>query len=62
MIHQVDGKCECLLLSPRFIAAKFELVFVLTLENAFSQRFHVKATLKPTERALILLKNGASYF
>ena len=38
--HQIDSKNEWLLLSERF-TAKFELVFVLTLENV----------LKSTERA-----------
>ena len=41
-----------LLLSAGFMA-KFELVFVLTLENAFSQTFHFKANKKST----ILLEN-----
>ena len=36
---------EWLLLSASF-TAKFGLVFVLTLENAFSQRFHFKANRK----------------
>ena len=35
VIHQVDSKNEWLLLSVTF-TAKLELVFVLTLENAFS--------------------------
>ena len=34
-IHQIDGKYEWSLLSASF-KAKFGLVFVLTLENAFS--------------------------
>ena len=42
MVHQIDSKNEWLLLSETF-TAKFELVFVLTFENAFSQSFHVKA-------------------
>ena len=46
-----------LLLSAGFIA-KFELVFVLTLENAFSQTFHFKANKKST----ILLENDARDF
>ena len=45
-VHQIDSKDEWLLLSVTF-AAKFELVFVLTFENAFSRVF----ILKPTERA-----------
>ena len=35
MIHQVDSKNEWLL-RPASFSAKFELVFVLTLENTFS--------------------------
>ena len=35
VIHQIDSKNGCLLLSASF-TAKFGLVFVLTLENAFS--------------------------
>ena len=35
LIHQMDSKTEWFLLSASF-TAKFELVFVLTLENAFS--------------------------
>ena len=35
MIHQIDSKNERLLLSASF-TTKFGLVFVLTLENAFS--------------------------
>ena len=38
--------------------AKFGLVFVLTLENAFSRGF----ILKPTERAKVLLKNSTRDF
>ena len=34
-IHQIDSKSEWLLLSVTF-TVKFELVFVLTFENAFS--------------------------
>ena len=34
-VHQIDSKNEWLLLSASF-TAKFKLVFVLTLENAFS--------------------------
>ena len=44
-VHQIDSKNKGLLLSANF-AAKFELVFVLTLENALSQRFHFKANRK----------------
>ena len=39
------SKSEWLLLSTSF-TAKFELVFVLTLENACSERFHFKANKK----------------
>ena len=35
VIHQIDSKNEWLLLSASF-KSKFELAFVLTLENAFS--------------------------
>ena len=42
---QIDSKNECLLLLASF-TAKFGLAFVLTLENAFSQRFHFKASRK----------------
>ena len=35
VIHQIDSKNECLLLSASF-AAKFVFVFVLTLENVFA--------------------------
>ena len=43
--HQIDSKNELLLLSVTF-TGKFELVFVLTFENAFSLRFHFKANRK----------------
>ena len=45
MIHQIDSKYEWLLLSASF-AVKFGLVFVLTMENTFSQRFHFKVNKK----------------
>ena len=45
VIPQIDSKNEWLLLSASF-TAKFGLVFVLTLENAFSQRFHFQANRK----------------
>ena len=45
VIHQIDSKKEWLLLSPTF-KAKLGLVFVLTLENGFSLRFHTKANRK----------------
>ena len=35
VIHKIDSKHECLLLSAS-VTAKFGLVFVLTLEKAFS--------------------------
>ena len=46
VIHQIDSKKECLLLSTSF-TAKFVLVFVLTPENAVFRGFF----LKPIERA-----------
>ena len=45
VIHQIDSKNGWLLLSASF-TAKFGLVFVLTLENAFSLRFHFQANRK----------------
>ena len=46
VIHQIlDSKNEWLLL-PASFTAKIGLVFVLTLENAFSSRFHYKANRK----------------
>ena len=45
LIYQIDSKNEWLLL-PAGFTAKFGLVFVLTLENAFSQRFHFQANRK----------------
>ena len=45
LIHQIDSKNEWLLLSASF-TAKFGLVFVLPLENAFSQTFHFKSQLE----------------
>ena len=47
MVHQIDSKKEWLLLSA-FFTAKFGLVFVLTLESAFSYKFHFKANVKST--------------
>ena len=47
LIHQIDSKNGWLLLSANS-TAKFGLVFVLTLENAFSYRGFIS---KPTERA-----------
>ena len=46
-----------MLLSAAF-TAKFELVFVLTQENAFLRGF----ILKPKERVYFLLKNGTRHF
>ena len=46
VIHQIDSKNGWLLFSASF-TAKFGLVFVLTLEDAFLRGF----ILKPTERA-----------
>ena len=57
MIHQIDSKNEWLLLSVTF-PLKFELVFVLTFENAFFRVF----ILKPTERAQILLQGDTRDF
>ena len=45
VIHQIGSKNEWLLLSASF-TAKFELVFVLTMENTFSLRFHFKTNRK----------------
>ena len=46
MIHQIlDSKNEWLRLSAS-CTAKFRSVFVLTLENDFSKRFHFKANRK----------------
>ena len=56
-IRQVDSKNEWLLLSASF-TAKFELVFVWTLENVFLRG----CTLKLTERRKFLLKNGNGDF
>ena len=44
-VHQIDSQNEWLLLSVTF-TAKLDLVFVLTVENAFSQSFHFKANRK----------------
>ena len=41
----MDNKSEWLLLSANF-TAKFGLVFVLAIENTFSQRFHFKTNRK----------------
>ena len=46
VIHQIDRKNECFLLSASFMT-KFGLLFVLRLENSFFRGF----ILKPTERA-----------
>ena len=52
LIHQIDSKNEWMLLSARF-TAKFWLAFVLTLENAFSWRFHFKANIKSTGSSVL---------
>ena len=57
-VHQIESKNEWLLHSVAF-TAKLELVFVLTFENAFFLRVFI---LKPTERVLVLLKNGTRDF
>ena len=57
VIHQIDSQNEWVLLPASFMA-KFELVFVLTMENDIFRGF----ILKPTERAQVLLKNGTSFF
>ena len=44
-ISEIDSKNEWILFSGTF-TAKFELVFVLTKENALSERFHFKANRK----------------
>ena len=53
MIHEIDNKNEWLLLSVTF-TAKLELVFVLTLENAFSYGFILKLTKRDFKIALRL--------
>ena len=45
VIHQTDSNNGWVLLSASF-KAKFGLVFFLTLENAFSLRFHFQANRK----------------
>ena len=57
MIHQIDSKNEWLLLSITF-AVKLDLVFVLTLENAFSESFHFKANRNSMDSS----KNGTRDF
>ena len=57
MIHQIDMKNEWLLLSANF-TTKFGLVFILLLENTFSQRFHFKANRK----CISSYKNGNKDF
>ena len=42
VIHQKDSKNEWLLYSASF-TTKFGLIFVLTLGNAYSSKFHFKA-------------------
>ena len=57
VIHQIASKNVSLLLSARF-TEKFGLAFVLTLENAFSKRFHFKVNRK----SICSSKNGARDF
>ena len=52
-IHQIDNKNGWLLLSASF-TAKLGLVYVLTLENAFSKWFYFQANRK----SIGSLKNG----
>ena len=69
VIRQIDRKNEWLLLSASF-TAKFELVFVLKPENAFSERFHFKAsrkkigssTKRSSTRESPLFKRSESFF
>ena len=56
VIHQIDSKKGCLLLSASF-TAKFGSVFVLT-KTLFLRDF----IFKSTERASVLLKNGTRDF
>ena len=57
MIHQFDNKKGWLLLSAS-CTTKFGLVFVLTLESVFSQRFHFKLKRKSIGSS----KNGTRDF
>ena len=57
VIHQIDSKNAWLLLSASF-TEKFWLVFVLTLESAFYQRFH----FKPNRKSIYSPKNGSRDF
>ena len=52
--HQIDSKKEWLFLSTGF-TEKFGLAFVLALEDAFSQRFHFKASKKSIGSKKIVL-------
>ena len=54
----LNGSKNEWLLLPASFTAKFKLLFVLTLENAFSQRFYFKAN----KTAQVLLKNGTGDF
>ena len=58
MIDQIDSKNAWLLLSASFMA-KFEFVFIITLENAFSSRFYFKANRKGIG---LSKKNGTTDF
>ena len=55
--YQINSKDDWSLLSARF-TAKFVLVFVLSLGNAFSQGFHFKANRK----SMGSFKNGTRDF
>ena len=57
MNHQIDSKNEWLL-PPASLTAKFELAFVLTLENIFSWRFYFKANRKSISSS----KSSTRYF
>ena len=57
VIHQIDSKNKWLLLAASF-TAKYGLVFVLTLENVFSNRFHFNADRKSIGSS----KNGTMDF
>ena len=45
MIHPIDSQNDWMPLSVTF-TAKFELVFILTFANGFSESFHFKASRK----------------
>ena len=58
VIHQIDSKNGWFFFSASF-TAKFGLVFVLTIWKTLFLRGFI---FKPTERALVLLKNGTRDF